>query len=53
MTTISESSDVDEGHLVPALRAQCAVADTSQNVNPQGVNSNPQNVNPDPASPAG
>jgi hypothetical protein len=53
MTTISESATVDEGHLVPALRAQCVVADTNQNVNPQspGANSNPQNVNPNPASP--
>jgi len=59
MTTISEISVVDEGHLVPALRAQCAVADANPNVNPQspgnGSNSGtvPQNVNPEPASPAG
>jgi hypothetical protein len=59
MTTISEISVVDEGHLVPALRAQCVVADTNPNVNPQspgnsGVGATtPQNVNPNPASPAG
>ncbi len=35
MTTISEISTVDEGHLVPALRAQCVVADSNPNVNPQ------------------
>jgi hypothetical protein len=46
MTTISESSDVDEGHLLPALKAQCVVADANVNVNPQ-------NANPNPASPAG
>lgn len=34
MTTISESETVDEGHLVPALRAQCAVANANANVNP-------------------
>ena len=55
MTTISEGAAVDEGHLVPALRAQCVVADTNPNVNPQspGERPNPQNVNPNPASPAG
>jgi hypothetical protein len=46
MTTISESSEVDEGHLLPSLKAQCVVANTNVNVNPQ-------NVNPNPASPAG
>jgi hypothetical protein len=54
MTTISESATVDEGHLVPALRAQCVVADTNPNVNPQAPASGstgpgstvPQNVNP-------
>jgi hypothetical protein len=35
MTTISESATVDEAHLVPALKAQCVVADTNVNVNPQ------------------
>ena len=35
MTTISESATVDEGHLVPSLRAQCVVADANPNVNPQ------------------
>jgi len=55
MTTISEGATVDEGHLVPSLRAQCVVADSNQNVNPQtpGSGTTPQNVNPNPASPAG
>jgi hypothetical protein len=63
MTTISEIATVDEGHLVPALRAQCVVANSNPNVNPQPASSNsgsgntvttqPQNVNPEPASPAG
>ena len=35
MTTISEGATVDEGHLVPSLRAQCVVANTNPNVNPQ------------------
>ena len=35
MTTISEIGSVDEGHLLPALQAQCVVADSNQNVNPQ------------------
>jgi hypothetical protein len=38
MTTISESATVDEGHLLPALKGQCTVANTNVNVNPQ----NPQ-----------
>jgi hypothetical protein len=61
MTTISEIETVDEGHLVPALRAQCVVADSNQNVNPQNPNGNSDvggsgnspptaNVNPKPAS---
>jgi hypothetical protein len=57
MTTISEGATVDEGHLVPSLRAQCVVANANANVNPQSPsgNSGPptQNVNPEPASPAG
>jgi hypothetical protein len=55
MTTISEGATVDEGHLVPSLTAQCVVADSNPNVNPQSPtgNSSPQNVNPEPASPAG
>jgi hypothetical protein len=55
MTTISEEATVDEGHLVPSLRAQCVVADANPNVNPQSPtgNSTPQNVNPKPASTAG
>ncbi len=39
MTTISESATVDEGHLIPALRAQCVVADTNPNINPQSPGS--------------
>ncbi len=35
MTTISEIATVDEGHLVPALRAACVVANANPNVNPQ------------------
>ncbi len=61
MTTISEIESVDEGHLVPALHAQCVVADSNQNVNPQNPNGNSgtggrhnspptANVNPKPAS---
>jgi hypothetical protein len=61
MTTISEIETVDEGHLVPALRAQCVLADSNQNVNPQNPNGNSDvggsghspptaNVNPKPAS---
>ena len=46
MTTISEGANVDEAHLMPALKAQCVVANTNPNVNPQ-------NVNPNPASPPG
>jgi hypothetical protein len=46
MTTISEGANVDEAHLLPALKAQCVVANTNVNVNPQ-------NVNPEPPSPAG
>jgi hypothetical protein len=38
MTTISEGATVDESHLVPALKAQCEVANTNVNVNPQNVN---------------
>lgn len=37
MTTISEIGTVDEGHLVPALQAQCVVADSNQDVNPQNA----------------
>jgi hypothetical protein len=59
MTTISEGSTVDESHLVPALRAQCTLANSNVNVNPQ--NGNPRNGNPqngntqniNPQSPAG
>ena len=59
MTTISEISTVDEGHLLPSLQAQCVVADANPNVNPQGPGNSgntgtaPENVNPKPASPAG
>ena len=34
MTTISEGATVDEAHLIPALKGQCAVVDTNVNVNP-------------------
>jgi hypothetical protein len=64
MTTISEIESVDEGHLVPALHAQCVLADSNQNINPQnpqspngnsgsgGSHNSPPtaNVNPKPAS---
>jgi hypothetical protein len=43
MTTISEGATVDEGHLIPSLKAQCLTADTQVNVNPQSpVNGNPR-----------
>jgi hypothetical protein len=35
MTTISEGATVDEAHLVPALKGQCAQVNTNVNVNPQ------------------
>jgi hypothetical protein len=41
MTTISESNTVDEGHLIPALKGQCASVDTNVNVNPQGPSNLP------------
>lgn len=64
MTTISEGATVDEGHLVPSLRAQCVAANANQNVNPAAPGNSggsggttgsttPQNVNPEPASPVG
>jgi len=34
MTTISESATVDEAHLIPALKGQCATVNTNVNVNP-------------------
>jgi hypothetical protein len=40
MTTISEGATVDEGHLVPSLRAQCVVATANPNVNPQSPSAN-------------
>jgi hypothetical protein len=43
MTTISEGATVDEGHLVPSLRAQCVVANTNPNVNPQSPSGNSAN----------
>jgi hypothetical protein len=50
MTTLSESATIDEGHLMPALRATCAGANSDQNVNPQSPQTpntpNTQNVNP-------
>jgi hypothetical protein len=35
MTTISESATVDEAHLIPALKGQCAKVNTNVNVNPE------------------
>ena len=49
MTTISESATVDEAHLIPALKGQCAVVDTNVNVNPTPGGTN-VNVNPTPGS---
>ena len=48
MTTISEGATVDEGHLVPSLKAQCHTADTQVNVNPEspGINVNPKSPGP-------
>jgi hypothetical protein len=40
MTTISEIGTIDEGHLVPSLRATCKVADSNQNINPQSPSGN-------------
>jgi hypothetical protein len=37
MTTISEGATVDEAHLVPALRGQCAAVNTNVNVNPSSA----------------
>jgi hypothetical protein len=59
MTTISESATIDEGHLVPALRATCAVANSNQNVNPQSpgtsntpnTHNTPNTANVNPKSP--
>jgi hypothetical protein len=47
MTTISESATIDEGHLVPALKATCAEATANQNVNPQspGTSNTPNTSN--------
>ena len=58
MTTISENATIDEGHLVPALEAQCAAADANQNVNPQtpgqpGSGSTPDTQNVNPQTPSG
>ena len=43
MTTISEGATVDEGHLVPSLRAQCVVANANPDVNPQSPSGNSGN----------
>jgi hypothetical protein len=40
MTTISQGANIGEANLVPALKAQCVVANTNPNVNPQNVNPN-------------
>jgi hypothetical protein len=55
MTTISEIATVDESHLIPSLRAQCVVANSNQNVNPQSpANPHPPNTaNVNPQSPGG
>jgi hypothetical protein len=53
MTTISESATVDEAHLLPALKAQCVVADTNVNVNPAPGSGSDANVNPEPSSGGG
>jgi hypothetical protein len=56
MTDLSESAITDEAHLLPSLQAQCAVADSNQNVNPQNPQtpSNPPNTqNVNPRSPSG
>ena len=34
MTTIAEGATVDESHLVPALKGQCALVNTNINTNP-------------------
>jgi len=34
MTTIAEGATVDEAHLIPSLKGQCAAVDTNVNVNP-------------------
>ncbi len=34
MTTLSELGQVDEGHLIPALQAQCSVAERNSNYQP-------------------
>jgi hypothetical protein len=52
MTVIAESATVDERHLLPSLKGQCASIDTNVNVNPTpGGTGNPTptgNVNPTP-----
>jgi hypothetical protein len=51
MTTISEGATVDEAHLIPALKGQCALVDTNVNVNPTPGNvTTPSNVNPTPGT---
>jgi hypothetical protein len=41
MTTISEGATVDEAHLIPALKGQCAMVNTNVNVNPAGPSNPP------------
>jgi hypothetical protein len=59
MTVISQGATIDETHLVPSLRAQCAVADTNVNQNPQNPTNTPRTTNTpntanvNPQSPAG
>ena len=57
MTTISEGGTVDESHLVPALKAACAAANSNPDVNPQspapgpGAPQPPDTANVNPQSP--
>ncbi len=41
MTTISEGATVDEAHLIPALKGQCALVNTNENVNPAAPSNPP------------
>jgi hypothetical protein len=46
MTTLNELGQVDEGHLISALRAQCAVANSSQLELPNGPGPLPSGPGP-------
>jgi hypothetical protein len=41
MTTIAEGATVDEAHLLPALKGQCASINTNVNVNPEPASNLP------------